>query len=100
MVNEGAKVEVEEMVLATQKAGAKLLAGGAGCPVPDGDSGKAYMAPTVLTDVKPGMVAFEEEIFGPVISIIEASDESHAIALANQSRFGLGGGVFTQDIEK
>merc|ERR1712032_237538 len=85
---------------ATQSAGAKLLVGGIDSEVPEGDSGKAFFAPTVLTDVTPDMVAFEQEIFGPVIAITEARDEAHAIALANQSEFGLGGAVFTEDREK
>jgi len=100
MASEGAKVEVAGMVQATLDKGAKLLAGGAGQAAPEQDSGKAYFAPTVLTDVKPGMCAFDEEIFGPVIAITEASSEEHAIELANQSEFGLGGAVFTKDLEK
>jgi len=59
-----------------------------------------YYAPTVLTQVEPGTVAFEEEIFGPVASIVGANDAEHAVALANDSRFGLGASVFTEDSEK
>ena len=59
-----------------------------------------YYAPTVLTDVEPGTVAFEEEIFGPVASVVVAEDAEHAVALANDTRFGLGGSVFTEDREK
>ena len=59
-----------------------------------------YYAPTVLTDVEPGMVAFEEEIFGPVASLIIADDSEHAVQLANDTRFGLGGSIFTEDREK
>jgi len=59
-----------------------------------------YYAPTVLADVEPGTVAFEEEIFGPVASIVAADDSEHALALANDTRFGLGGSVFTEDLEK
>ncbi len=80
--------QVEESV----RQGAKLLTGG---QVPPGEGG--CYPPTVLTDVRPGMVAFEEEVFGPVAAIIEARDEDHAIALANQSPFGLGAALFTQD---
>jgi len=89
--------QVASQVMASQAGGAKLLAGGTDVPAPAGDTGGAFMAPTVLTDVQPGMVAFDEEIFGPVISIIEAEGEGHAVELANQSRFGLGGAVFTRD---
>ena len=56
-----------------------------------------YYAPTVLGDVEPGTVAFEEEIFGPVASMIIAKDVDHAIELANDTTFGLGGAVFTKD---
>jgi succinate-semialdehyde dehydrogenase/glutarate-semialdehyde dehydrogenase len=59
-----------------------------------------YYAPTVLTDVMPGTVAFEEEIFGPVASVVVADDAEHAVALANDTRFGLGGSVFTEDRTK
>uniref|UniRef100_A0A7S2GH02 Aldehyde dehydrogenase domain-containing protein n=1 Tax=Alexandrium andersonii TaxID=327968 RepID=A0A7S2GH02_9DINO len=76
------------------------MAGGAAAPAPEGDTGSAFLAPTVLTDVKPGMVAFDEEIFGPVLAITEAQDEADAIRLANQSEFGLGSAVFTQDRSK
>ncbi len=59
-----------------------------------------YYAPTVLTDVRPGTVAFKEEIFGPVASVVVADDTEHAVALANDTRFGLGGSVFTEDRNK
>ena len=59
-----------------------------------------YYAPTVLTDVEPGTVAFEEEIFGPVASIVVADDADHAVELANDTRFGLGSSIFTEDREK
>jgi len=59
-----------------------------------------YYAPTVLTDVEPGTVAFKEEIFGPVASVVVADDAEHAVSLANDTRFGLGGSIFTEDREK
>ena len=73
-------------------SGAKLLLGG---EVPSGPG--AYYPATVLTNVQPGMAAFDEETFGPVAAIVEARNESEAIALANQSVFGLGSAVFTRD---
>jgi succinate-semialdehyde dehydrogenase/glutarate-semialdehyde dehydrogenase len=71
---------------------ARLLAGG---QIPAGRS--ACYPATVLADVKPGMAAFDEEIFGPVAAIIEAPGEQQAVALANQSQYGLGAAVFTGD---
>jgi succinate-semialdehyde dehydrogenase/glutarate-semialdehyde dehydrogenase len=59
-----------------------------------------FYAPTVLTDVTPETVAFEEEIFGPVASVVVAEDAEHAVTLANDTRFGLGGSVFTEDRKK
>jgi succinate-semialdehyde dehydrogenase/glutarate-semialdehyde dehydrogenase len=87
--------QVHEQVMKSVQQGARLLAGGV---VPDGPG--AYYPATVLADVKPGMTAFDEEIFGPVAAIIEADDERHAIALANQSVFGLGAALFTRDKDK
>jgi succinate-semialdehyde dehydrogenase len=59
-----------------------------------------FYAPTVLADVRPGMVAFDEELFGPVASLIVARDAAHAVELANDSQFGLGGTIWTGDVDK
>lgn len=59
-----------------------------------------FYPPTLLTHVKPGMVAFDEEIFGPVAAIVTAADEAEAIALANQSSLGLGGAIFSRDVQR
>lgn len=74
--------------------GARCLCGG---HIPN-DRG-AYYPPTVLTDVKKGMPAYDEELFGPVAAVIPVKDEAQAIETANDSAFGLGGGIFTRDIE-
>ena len=84
--------EVHEQVQRSLEDGARLLTGGEKL-----DRTGYYYRPTVLADVRPGMVAFEEEIFGPVASVIAARDADHAVELANQSPFGLGGAVFTED---
>ena len=76
-------------------AGARCLLGG---KIPD-DPG-AYYPPTVLTDVRKGMPAYDEELFGPVAAIIPVRDEEDAIAAANDSVFGLGGAVFTADLAR
>jgi succinate-semialdehyde dehydrogenase/glutarate-semialdehyde dehydrogenase len=75
--------------------GAQCLVGG---KIPDQKG--AWYPPTVLANVKPGMPAYGEELFGPVASIITAKDEDDAIRIANDSRFGLGAAVFTRDAEK
>jgi succinate-semialdehyde dehydrogenase/glutarate-semialdehyde dehydrogenase len=72
--------------------GAKLLLGGV---VPEGPG--AFYPPTVLADVRRGMPAYDEETFGPVAAIIGVATEAQAIEAANDSPFGLGAAVFTQD---
>jgi succinate-semialdehyde dehydrogenase/glutarate-semialdehyde dehydrogenase len=83
---------LHEQVQRSIAKGARCLLGGS---VPDGPG--AFYPPTVLTDVGKGMPAFDEELFGPVAAIIAARDERHAIDLANDSSFGLGGAVITRD---
>lgn len=87
--------ELHKQVQASVAKGAKLILGG---ELPTGDG--AYYPATILTNVKPGMPAFNEEMFGPVAAIISAEDEEEAIRLANQSVFGLGGAVFTKDVAR
>lgn len=87
--------ELHRQVQASIKQGARCLLGG---QVPD--SKGAYYPPTVLTDVKKEMPAYEEELFGPVAAIIPVRDEEEAIRVANDSLFGLGAAVFTQDVER
>jgi succinate-semialdehyde dehydrogenase/glutarate-semialdehyde dehydrogenase len=91
----GARDEIHEQVERSLANGARLLVGG---EVP-GKPGAWYPA-TVLTDVKPGQPAHDEEIFGPVAAIIEAPDEATAIRIANDSEFGLGSGVLTRDLAR
>lgn len=75
--------------------GAKVLLGG---EVPDMKG--AFYPPTVLTNVKEGMPAYDEETFGPVAAIIGVSDEKEAIRVANSSPFGLGAAIFTKDVKR
>lgn len=86
------RAALHDQVERSVKAGAKLLLGG---EIPDGVG--AFYPPTVLTNVSPGMAAFDEETFGPVAAIVEAADEREAITLGNRSSFGLGAAVFTED---
>lgn len=87
--------ELHEQVERSVKAGAKLVLGGKN---PGGTS--AFYPLTILSDVTRDMPAFKEELFGPVAVIIPAKDEAEAIALANESEFGLGGAVFTKDLAR
>jgi succinate-semialdehyde dehydrogenase/glutarate-semialdehyde dehydrogenase len=90
-----ARESLHGQVTKSVKAGAKLLCGGT---VPDGRG--AYYPATVLTDVAPGMPAYDEEVFGPVASIIPAANEDEAIEIANDSEFGLGAVVCSADYER
>src|SRR5690606_33035354 len=87
--------ELHQQVLKTISQGSRLILGGE----IHKDKG-AYYPATILADVKPGMEAFDNELFGPVAAVIRAKNESEAIALANNSQFGLGSGVFTTDKER
>jgi succinate-semialdehyde dehydrogenase/glutarate-semialdehyde dehydrogenase len=84
--------ELHRQVIASIEAGARCLLGG---EVPD--SPGAHYPATVLTDVAPGMPAYDEELFGPVAAIIPVADEEQAIAVANDSEFGLGAAIFSAD---
>jgi succinate-semialdehyde dehydrogenase/glutarate-semialdehyde dehydrogenase len=75
--------------------GARCLLGG---EIPAGPG--AYYPPTVLTDVAKGMPAYDEELFGPVAAVIPVRDEEQAIAVANDSPFGLGATVITRDLAR
>jgi succinate-semialdehyde dehydrogenase/glutarate-semialdehyde dehydrogenase len=83
---------LHSQVLRSIEQGAKLRLGG------QRRSGKGFFyEPTVLTAVRPGMAAFDEETFGPVAAIIRARDSEDAVRLANQSRYGLGASIWTKN---
>jgi succinate-semialdehyde dehydrogenase/glutarate-semialdehyde dehydrogenase len=84
--------DLHRQVLGSVKKGAKSVLGGR---VPEGKG--AFYPPTVLTGVKTGSPAYEEELFGPVAAIIPAKDEAEAVRIANDTVFGLGAAVFTKD---
>ncbi|MAC31315.1 MAG: succinate-semialdehyde dehydrogenase [Erythrobacter sp.] len=86
---------IVEQVSKSVDQGATLLCGGD----PADDAGCYYPA-TVLADCKPGMPAYDDELFGPVASVIRAKDDEDAMRIANDSRYGLGGGIFTKDEDK
>jgi succinate-semialdehyde dehydrogenase/glutarate-semialdehyde dehydrogenase len=86
---------LHEQVTDSVKKGAKILCGG---EIPDRTG--AYYPATVLVDVAPGQPAYDDELFGPVASIIKAKDDEDAMRIANDSRYGLGGGIFSQDEDR
>lgn len=90
-----ARDEIHRQVEESIAKGARLLCGGY---IPDRPG--AWYPPTVLTDVKQGQPAHDDEVFGPVAAIIEARDEAGAIRIANDSQFGLGSGVITSDLAR
>lgn len=91
--------QLHKQVAESIKKGAKCLLGGK-IPREGAFAKGAYYPPTILTNVKKGMPAYDQELFGPVASIITVKDEKEAIAIANDSSFGLAGAVFSKDIKK
>jgi succinate-semialdehyde dehydrogenase/glutarate-semialdehyde dehydrogenase len=87
--------ELHAQVRASVAAGARVLLGG---ELPAGPG--AFFPPTVLTEVRRGMAAADEELFGPVAAVIGVRDEAEAVRLANDSPFGLGAAVFTRDLAR
>ncbi|TYP77196.1 NAD-dependent succinate-semialdehyde dehydrogenase [Aquimarina intermedia] len=92
MAREDLAREVKKQITESIDQGAKVLLGNT--------QNKTYYEPTILVDVKPGMPAFDEEVFGPVAAIIKAKNETESLELAANSRFGLGTMLFTENIEK
>ncbi|CCB86188.1 MULTISPECIES: NAD-dependent succinate-semialdehyde dehydrogenase [Parachlamydia] len=93
--SEGAAVLLQKQIDETIKKGAKALVGGK-----RPDIKGAFVTPTVLVDVKPGMPAYSEELFGPVATIFRVKTEEEAIHLANDTVFGLGASVFSDNLER
>ena len=93
MAREDLRAHLHRQVERSVTAGGRLLLGGVLPETPGW-----YYPPTLLTDVRPGMPAFAEELFGPVFVVVPARDTEEAIALANDSRFGLGAAVFSRDL--
>ncbi|MEO1695152.1 MAG: aldehyde dehydrogenase family protein, partial [Pseudomonadota bacterium] len=84
-----------EQVMKSVEKGARIRCGG---EMPEG-AGYFYPA-TVLDNVEPGQPAYDDELFGPVASVIRARDADDAMRIANDSRFGLGGGIFSKDVDR
>ncbi len=95
IAREDLRDELHEQVRESIDAGATATIGG---EVPD-RSGWFYPA-TVLENVKPGMPAYDDEFFGPVASMIRVDSDEEAMRVANDSRFGLGGGIFSKNVDR
>lgn len=96
MVSERHRRNVEGHIATGIEEGAKLLVGGRR---PPGLDRGWYVEPTVFAGVAPDMHIAQEEIFGPVLSVLTYEDEDEAVDIANNSRYGLSGAVFTQDLD-
>jgi succinate-semialdehyde dehydrogenase/glutarate-semialdehyde dehydrogenase len=93
LVNVGAVEDVARLVQLSTEAGAQVVLGG-----DRSDLGPCYFQPTILTGVTADMAVFRNEIFGPVAPVTAFSDEAEAIALANDTEFGLASYFYTRDI--
>ena len=83
---------VDKQVRVSVEMGARVISGG----IPE----NTFFPPTLVIDVRPGMPLFDEEVFGPVAPVIIAKDTSDAVTLANNTKFGLGVSLFTNDLKK
>ncbi|PWS54159.1 MULTISPECIES: NAD-dependent succinate-semialdehyde dehydrogenase [unclassified Pseudoalteromonas] len=95
MAREDLRDKIHQQVQDSVNAGAKVIVGG---EIPQQTG--YYYPPTVLENLKPGMPAYDDELFGPVASLIKAKDNDDAMRIANDSRYGLGGGIFSKDEKK
>ncbi|GGC97796.1 NAD-dependent succinate-semialdehyde dehydrogenase [Aquisalinus flavus] len=95
MAREDLRDTLADQVEKSVKNGARIRCGG---EVPDRKG--FYYPSTVLDNVEPGQPAYDDELFGPVASVIRAKDDEDAMRIANDSRYGLGGGIFSKDEDK
>ncbi|GAA64019.1 succinate-semialdehyde dehydrogenase [NADP+] [Pseudoalteromonas sp. BSi20311] len=95
MAREGLRDKIHQQVQDSVNAGAKVIVGG---EIPQQTG--YYYPPTVLENLTPGMPAYDDELFGPVASLMKAKDNDDAMRIANDSRYGLGGGIFSKDEKK
>ncbi|GAA1827382.1 aldehyde dehydrogenase family protein [Pseudonocardia ailaonensis] len=98
MVSAAQRDRVREYIAKGVEEGARLVTGGA--EAPEGRAKGFFVAPTVFGDVDPDSTIAQEEIFGPVLSVIPYRDEEEALAIANNSQYGLHGAVWSADQER
>ncbi len=94
VINEKAFKTISEYIEKGQREGGRIVAGGSS----DGEQG-FFIEPTVIADVKPGQTIEQEEIFGPVLALIEAEDFDDALKIANDTEYGLTGAIYSNDEE-
>jgi succinate-semialdehyde dehydrogenase/glutarate-semialdehyde dehydrogenase len=95
MAREDLMDDLDKQVEKSVSKGAKIEFGGE-----KAEKGGNFYIPTILTEVRPGMPGFDEELFGPVASMIVVKDANEAVRMANQSKFGLGSSLWTNDLDK
>ena len=95
MVSDAQRDRAAGMVAEAEAQGARVVTGGRKMNIPG-----AFLEPTVMADVTPDMTIAQEEVFGPVLSVIPFKDEAQAIEIANGTPYGLVGGVFTRDLDR
>lgn len=95
LAREDLRNELHRQVITSVKKGAEIILGG---EIPNRKG--AFYPPTILENINPGMPAYDEELFGPVASVIRVKDEDQAIRVANDTEFGLGAAVFTGNLQK
>ncbi len=95
MVSEAQRDRAAGMVADAEGQGATVATGGRKMNIPG-----AFLEPTVLSNVTPDMTIAQEEVFGPVLSVMPFRDEAQAIEIANGTQYGLVGGVFTRDLDR
>jgi betaine-aldehyde dehydrogenase len=95
LVSSGQRASVEEFIVGAKKAGRRITIGG-GRPRPKG----YFLEPTVILDVEPGDRVWREEVFGPVVCIRPFADEEQMLREVNESRYGLSGSLWTNDLKR
>ncbi|MEM6371949.1 MAG: aldehyde dehydrogenase family protein [Pseudomonadota bacterium] len=95
MVSDGQRDRALGMIETAQTQGATVAAGGRKPNIPG-----AFLEPTILTDVAPDMTVAQEEVFGPVLSVLKFRDDAEALKIANGTPYGLVGGVFTRSLDR